>query len=142
MTKARDAVEDFVRCLGPNKGLRRCIGDGDVAADSVFQLSRAAVDAATELLFGERREPAFHEVDPRCARRSEVEMEARMAGQPAMDPRRLVRAGIVQDQMDGQTCRHARVDGREKLSKLAGALALVEFANDLAALRVQRGKQG
>src|SRR5213593_380853 len=57
MTKARDAVEDFVRRLGPNKGLRGCIGDGNVAADGVLQLSRAAVDAAAELFFGERREP-------------------------------------------------------------------------------------
>src|SRR5437867_10361132 len=68
-------------------------------------------------------------------------MEARMAGQPAMDPWRLVRAGIVEDQMDDQSGRHPRVDGREKLSKLAGALALMEFADDLAALGVQRGKQ-
>src|SRR3989475_3678411 len=142
MTKARDAVEDFVRGLGPDKGLRRGVGDGDIAADCVLQLSRAAVDASTELLFGERREPAFHEVDPRGAGRGEVQMEARMAGQPAMDRRRLVRAGIVEDQMDDQACRHAGVDGREKLSKLPGALALVEFADDLAALRVQRGKQG
>src|SRR5881397_3795553 len=57
MTKARDAVEDFVRRLGPNTGLRGGIGDGNVAADGVLQLSRAAVDAAAELFFGERREP-------------------------------------------------------------------------------------
>ena len=59
MTKARDAVEDFVRGLGPHKRLRGCIGDGNVAADGVLQFSRAAVNAAPELLFGERREPAL-----------------------------------------------------------------------------------
>src|SRR5437899_9191630 len=100
MTKARDAVEDFVRGLGPDKGLRRGVGDGDIAADCVLQLSRAAVDASTELLFGERREPAFHEVDPRGAGRGEVQMEARMTSKPAMERRRIVRAGILEGMME------------------------------------------
>jgi hypothetical protein len=49
MTKARDAVEDVIRGLGPHKGLRLGVGDSDVAADCLLQLSRAAVDASTEL---------------------------------------------------------------------------------------------
>jgi hypothetical protein len=76
------------------------VGDGDVAVDRLLQLSRTAVDASAELLFRERREPAFHEVDPRGAGRGEVQMEAWMAGEPAMDRRRLVRAGIIEDQVD------------------------------------------
>src|SRR3989475_632625 len=93
------SVEDFGRGLGPDKGLRRGVGDGDIAADCVLQLSRAAGDASTEVLFGERREPAFHEGDPRGAGRGEVQMGARMAGPPAMERRGLGRAGIVWGQM-------------------------------------------
>ena len=68
-------------------------------------------------------------------------MEARMAGQPPMDGRRFVGAGVVQDQVDVQARGHPSVDGREELPKLSGALTLVEFPDHFAALRVQRGKQ-
>src|SRR5438128_4330184 len=141
MTKARDAVEDFVRRLGPNEGLGGRVRDGDVAPDGLLQLPRAAVYASSDLFFRERGKPPLHEIDPRGAGGREVQMEARMAGQPPMDGRRVVGAGVVQDQVDVQARGHASVDGREELPKLSGALTLLEFADHFAALRIQGATQ-
>ena len=69
MTKAGDAVEDFVRRLGPDEGLGCCIRDGDVAADGVLEFAGTAVRPATDLLFGEGGEPPLDQIDPRGAGR-------------------------------------------------------------------------
>src|SRR5262245_29099231 len=97
MTESRDALKDLVGRLRPHEGLGMAVGERDVAADGLLEFARAAVDAPTQLLLGERGEPAFDEVDPRGPRRREVQMHPRMAGEPAMDGRGLVRAGIVEN---------------------------------------------
>src|SRR5262245_26879566 len=99
MTKARDAFEDLVGGLRPHERLGIAVGELDVPADGHLELAGAAVDAPTQLLLGERGEPAFHEVDPRGPRRSEMQVDARVARQPAMDRRSLVRTGVVENQM-------------------------------------------
>jgi hypothetical protein len=81
MTKARDARQDFVGRLGPHERPRALIREFDVAANGGFQLARAAMDTATELLPRERSKPALDEVDPRAAGRGEVDVKAWMPGQ-------------------------------------------------------------
>jgi hypothetical protein len=60
-----------------------------VAVDEVLdrgdQFGDVVVDAAADLLFGEDREPDLDHVHPQRAGRSEVEMHARVALQPALD---------------------------------------------------------
>src|SRR3990172_8773517 len=50
-----------------------------------------------------------------------------------MDERRLVGAGVIHDEVNVERCRHRGVDGIEEPAKLAGPVALVEFADDCAA---------
>jgi hypothetical protein len=66
--KIADAREDLVGGLGPHERLGPALGDLDIATDGRFQLARAPMDAAAELLFGERRGPPLDEIDPRRAR--------------------------------------------------------------------------
>jgi len=58
----------------------------DEAADGVFQLDRAAVDAAPDLFFGQLSEPALDPIEPGSRGGSEVQVEARTFGKPAADP--------------------------------------------------------
>jgi hypothetical protein len=60
----------------------------------------AAVNAATNLLVGEYARPALDEIDPGCARRCEVQMEARSLQEPSLDGRRFVGAEIVEHEVD------------------------------------------
>ena len=57
----------------------------EVSADGVLQFAGAAVDATAQLLFGKQREPALDQVEPGAAGGREVQMEARMTQQPALD---------------------------------------------------------
>lgn len=118
--------------------------DEDVAANRRLQFAGAAMHAAAELLFRECSKPALDEIDPRldeidprAARRCEVDMEAGMPGQLAVDQRRLVRAGIVDDEMNVEQRRNGVVDRIEKCAELARPVPLVELSDDLAALGVQ-----
>src|SRR5262245_51075928 len=111
MTEPSDALKDLVSGLGPHKRLGMPVGAFDISADGHLEFAGAEMNTATQLLLGQRGEPAFDEVDPRGARRREVQMEARMADQPAMDRRGLVCAGVVENQVDVEGGGHLRVDG-------------------------------
>jgi hypothetical protein len=78
-----------------------------VAADSVLAFAGAAVSAAAQLFFGQDSEPALDQVEPGSAGRREVQVEARMAQQPALDRRGFV-GGVVIDESDGARVRVAR----------------------------------
>ena len=64
-----------------------------------------------------------------------------MAGQPAVNRGRLVRAGVVDNQMDVKGRGHASIDRGQELTKLAGALPLVERPDDVPRLGIERGEQ-
>src|SRR5437899_8081380 len=96
MTKSGDAREDFIGRLGPHEWPRSFVCDLNVPPDGRLQLARAAMHAASQLLVGERREPAFDQVDPRGARRGEVHVVSWMAHEPAVDERRLVGSVVVE----------------------------------------------
>jgi hypothetical protein len=61
-----------------------------VATDGVLEFAGVAVSAAPKLFFGQRREPALDQVEPGSAGRREVQVEAWMTQQPALDRRSLV----------------------------------------------------
>ncbi len=50
----------MVGCLVPEEGLWVFVVVLDEGSDGFFEFSGGAVDAAPELFFGERGEPAFH----------------------------------------------------------------------------------
>jgi hypothetical protein len=57
------------------------------------------VNATAQLLFSEESEQALNQVEPRATSGSEVQMEAWMAQQPALDRWGLMGAVIVDNQM-------------------------------------------
>ena len=71
------------------------VGHLDITTDGVFQLSRRAVYAEANLLFGQRRKPALHQIEPGSAGGREVHVKTRVPGQPAMNQRRFVRGSVA-----------------------------------------------
>jgi len=67
----------------------------EVSTDRIFQFAGAAVRPAEQLLFGEQRKPALDQIDPGAAGGRKVQLEARMAHQPALDGRCLVSPVII-----------------------------------------------
>ena len=67
-------------------------------ADQVFHASECAL---ADGLLGDDIEPYLHLVQPRSIGRRKMNMKARMNGQPALDPRMLMGAIVVHDEMDG-----------------------------------------
>src|SRR6185369_2269367 len=116
--------------------LRILVGDLHVAPDGSLEIRRAAVSAASNLFLGQLCEPALDHVDPRRARRREVQVETRTPRKPSMDRRRLVRAGVVENQMHVEFGWNGPLDAMQETPELAGAVASVDLAQDLASLRV------
>ena len=77
-----DRVEDGIGALGPDKRLWVVIMGPDEGGDIGLELIDAAMDAALDLLVGEESKPAFDVVQPGGAGRGEVEVIARVAGEP------------------------------------------------------------
>jgi len=112
MTNTRDARQDLVGGLRPLERLRSLVRDVDVAPDRRLDFTRAAVRATAQLLFGKRGEPSLDQIRSRAAGRREVYMKPRMPQQqPAVNRRRLVSAGVVDDHVDVERGRHRPVDG-------------------------------
>lgn len=58
--KARDAVENLVRGLGPHKRTRRRVAQVDGLSNGVAERPRTPMDASFDLLACQLDEPAFH----------------------------------------------------------------------------------
>ena len=71
MTIARDAGEDLIGRLGPDRRSRSLVGHGDVL-EMASSSARAGMHEAADLLLRERGKAGLHEIDPRRARGREV----------------------------------------------------------------------
>ena len=67
----------------------------DPAADVGFELGDAAVDASAKQAGAQFGEESFDEVEPGAAGRGEVQVEAGVADEPAVDLRGLVGTSLV-----------------------------------------------
>ena len=81
------------------------------------------MNAATQLLLRQLGEPTLHQIEPRCAGGREVEMEAGMPRQPALDRRGLVRGVVVEDDVDIEGPRHLVIDADQELAELDGTMS-------------------
>ena len=63
-TISGDGIEYLVSGFMPDEGFWIEVVVFDVTVDGCFQLFGRAVNAASELTFGEQCEPAFHQVQP------------------------------------------------------------------------------
>src|SRR5262249_41670127 len=94
--------------------------------------------SAAELFVGQIGEETLDLIDPGGALGREMQVEARMSEQPALDERCLVSSVVVEDEMGFQFLGDVLVDRLEKLPKLDAAVASVMLRDDLAALDVER----
>jgi hypothetical protein len=69
------------------------------------------MDAASELLFCQQSEPAFHQVEPTGRGWRELQMKAWPFDQPVANQLRLVGSVVLQDLMHIQFRRHVLFDG-------------------------------
>ena len=117
------------------------VGGFNIATNGIFKFTGRAMRASTNLLFGQRREPALDQVEPGSAGGREVQVKTRMAGQPAMNQRSLVRRVIVQDQMNVQSCGYGRVDAVQKFPELDRPMAQMKVSQHPSALHFQGREQ-
>ena len=99
------------------------------------------MDAALDLLVGEESKPAFYLIEPGGAGRGEVEVIARVAGEPRFPGRGLVGGVIVEHQMDVEIGRHGLLDRGQELAEFDRAVTLVAAADDMAGGDIQSGEQ-
>src|SRR5688572_8015093 len=114
MTKSSDAGQDLVRRLRPHKWFGCRIAERDVGENGRLEGARAPVGPAFDLFGGQEGEPAFDEIKPGTTGRSEVEMEAGPASQPAVNHGRLVGAIVIENQVHIQISGDGRVDRVEE----------------------------
>src|SRR5437588_5114705 len=80
-----DPVEDLLGALVSYVGLGVFVPVGDPGADRGDEVMDRAMRAAPDLLRGQLGKPALDEVQPGAVGGREVQGEARMAQQPALD---------------------------------------------------------
>jgi hypothetical protein len=135
-----DAAFDLIGGFGPTEGFGVFVPVGQEAGDGLLQARDAVEAAAANGLRGDQAEPALDQVEPRGAGRGEVQMEARVGGQPLFDRGMLVGPVVVTDQMQLQLG-IALGQRLQEDDELGVPMAPVATPTDLAAGHLQRGEQ-
>ena len=94
-----DAAFDLVGRFAPAEGLSVFVPVGEEASDGLLQARDALEAAAPDGLAGNQAEPALDQVGPRGTGRGEVQLEARVGGEPLFNRGMLVGAVVIADQM-------------------------------------------
>ena len=76
---------------------------GQVSFDGAYQLGDTGEAALPDGLLGQIGKEAFHQIQPRTAGGSKVQMEAGMAAQPVAYPGVFVSGVVVHDQVEIQS---------------------------------------
>src|ERR1039457_6830472 len=100
--------------------------------DSLLQFGNVVEDTSAYLLASNFGEQALNQIEPGRRCRDEVQLEARMALEPTLDSRRLVRGVVVGDQVEIEIGEGFSVDLLQKLEEFPGAMARHAFTDDLA----------
>ena len=113
----------------------------DPSYDSLLQFGNVVEDASAYLLASDLGEEALNQIEPGRRCRDEVQLEARMALEPALYSRRLVRGVVVGDQVEVEIGEGFSVDLLQKLEEFPGAMARHAFADDLVCRHIERREQ-
>lgn len=136
-----DLIEDRISCRSPNKRLCMLVVDCKIFRDRAFKrcntCERSAADAAT-CDFGKE---AFNAIEPTCARRREVKLEAWMRSEPPLHSRRLVRPVVVEHQMNSEILWNMIIDPTQEAKKFLVSMSAVAGADDLTRCNVERREQ-
>src|SRR5262249_59731965 len=109
--------------------------------DSGFEFGGGAMHAATHLALGEQAEEALNLIDPGSRGGGEVDVPAGAFGEPVANALGLVRAGIVDDEMDIEIVRDLGLHRVEELAELLRTMPPEATADHLPDLDVQSGEQ-
>ena len=101
LTKSFDLFKDGIGCGRPNERLGVNVGVLDEMIDLSDQLFHASECSPADGLLGDDIEPDLDLIEPRGISWSEVDLVARSAGQPALDPRMLMSGIVVDHEMNG-----------------------------------------
>ena len=102
----------------------------DEGLDIGFELPDGGMNTSPKLFSSKLSEPALDLVEPTRVGRREVQVIARMFGQPRFDLGVLVGGVIIHDDMDIEPARDVSVDLFEEVQELDRPVALVAFADD------------
>ena len=133
-----DSPEDGV-CVGrPHERPGIIVAVIQVLQCRGFQRRHTGEHAASQLLLGEIREDSLHLIQPACAGRREVQVILRMAFEPALHRRRLVRDVVVQHDVHARAGRlggaeHV-INGLEELDELLMSVTPMALADHHAGL--------
>jgi len=92
--------------------------------DLTHEFFDAAEGAATDGFLGDQAEEALHLVQPGTVSGNEVNVPARMPGEPGFHPSMFVRAVVVDDQVDVELLRDAVLDTPQKGEELLSTVPL------------------
>src|SRR6266849_4120614 len=132
-----DLLQNLLYAGRPDERLGSIVVSSDELLDGRDQIGNTREGAATAALIGQFTKPSFDEVEPRRGGRCEVQVEARMLGQPVLDLRMFVRRVVVQDHGDVKLRGDILIDRRQDLAELDVAMPRIAGADDRARKRVK-----
>src|SRR5271166_1698200 len=106
----------------------------EVLVDGSFELWNGGEDAASDAFLGDQAEEALDLIEPRGRGGREVQVKARVLGQPCLNVGMLVRSVVVEDEVEIPFLRRLPVDGPQKSHGLlmeVGLHALPGFFNNI-----------
>src|SRR5581483_8307035 len=139
LSRARNAGENLIRGAGPGERSGAFVVNVKIFADGCFEFLDAAENAAANSLVGDFGEPPLHKVHPGAIGGREMNVKARPFGEPFPYECGLVRAVVVQDDVNVEFCGHVCFDRIQKLAELLRTMATMQLADDAAGLEVERG---
>jgi len=113
----------------------------DVRRNRIDEIADAEEVPAPDLLFGQVREPDLDEIEPRGARRHEVQMKPWVALQPPRDRRMFVGTVVVDDGMDVEVGGRMGIELVQESPKFLMTMPRETRAQDGAFEDIERRKQ-
>src|SRR5262249_28654782 len=110
----------------------------DVAANGGDQGRHAVEGPPAQALAGDLGEEALDEIQPGSASRGEVEMKARVRGEPCLHRRMLVGAVVIENEMDILAPRGLPIDSVQEYQELG--VARLTALDDVAFENIQGRK--
>ena len=139
---APDGSDDFVGIGGPGEGLGVIVGFAQEGVDGGLEIDDRSEHAAFEAALAELGEEALHGIEPGARGGGEVEHEAGMTIEPGPRLGMLMRAVIVEDDVDDPAYRDLGLDGVQKADEFLVPVTLHAAPDNLAFEDIERGEQG
>jgi len=125
-------LQNLLCFRGPDERLGVAVMLFDVLHDRLDQLGYGLEYTPPNTLVGDISKPAFDQVKPGTGSRDEMNLEPRMAFEPALHLLVFVGAIVVANQVNRQILLHALINQVQELEPLLVAVPRHTFADDLA----------